>query len=203
MSEYYSIDQDLREAKAMIESLERYLPQNQLYGTVGTGGFFSGGNMPSLTVGAVLMRLRRLDALYDQLSIEQRRQYDALRNQHDAIKSDKVGSYQHKLNWEANSRLDAMRGFFDECTANPKLCPRVYLPEVLRRTLVEEVLIAIGDDLNDEENEVYAGLKKKVRATDARFKRFLKPNEFIWAKELIPAYDEKRFWWLYQRPEEA
>ena len=34
----YSIEQDLREAGAMVEGLDRYIKGDQLYGTTGSGG---------------------------------------------------------------------------------------------------------------------------------------------------------------------
>ena len=55
----YDRSKDLNEARKMADSLEPYVLGDQVYGSVG-GGFFTGGNMPSLTIGALLMRVRRL-----------------------------------------------------------------------------------------------------------------------------------------------
>lgn len=197
MAERYTVDQDIREAQAMVDGLERYLKGDQLYGTVGGGGIFSGGNMPSLTVGALLMRLRRLDALRDKLSEQQRQQLALITDKHNAVRKEWRYHYEQKLTWEANSRLDAMRTFFEECS-DPKLCARIYLPEVLRRTIVEECLIVL-QDLNVELDDA---LKLKIKGTDSRLRRFVKPASFVWAAELQSAYDEKRFWWMYSRPPE-
>ncbi|MEO1442180.1 MAG: hypothetical protein AAFV33_17405, partial [Chloroflexota bacterium] len=62
----YSLFTDLNQLESMIRSLESYLKGSELYGSVG-GGFLTGGNNPQLTPGAVLMRMRRLDVLRDDL----------------------------------------------------------------------------------------------------------------------------------------
>jgi hypothetical protein len=197
MAERYTIQQDLREAKAMAESLGRYVQGDQLYGTVGGGGFFSGGRMPSLTVGALVMRLRRLEALEGRMSVEQRQTLRDIQQQHEAVRKEWRYHYEQKMTWEANSRLDAMRAFFEECSSDPKLCARVYAPEVLRRTTVEELLIAMRDlGMTDAE------LDKKAKATDSRLRRFTQPAPFVWASDLEPAYPQAQFWWMYSRPPE-
>ncbi|MEL6526404.1 MAG: hypothetical protein AAFQ07_11920, partial [Chloroflexota bacterium] len=70
MSASYDINKDLKEAKAMADGLADYLRGDVLYGST-QGGFFS--RMPSLTVGALLMRLRRLDALRTNMMDSDRR----------------------------------------------------------------------------------------------------------------------------------
>jgi hypothetical protein len=77
----YSVEQDLKEAQAMADGLDRYVTEEQLYSTVGSGGFFGGGKMPSLTIGALLMRIRRLHALSDRLNDEQKQQLQAITDQ--------------------------------------------------------------------------------------------------------------------------
>jgi hypothetical protein len=96
---------------------------------------------------------------------------------------------------EAKSRLDAMSTFFDECTSDPKLCPRVYGPEVLRRTITEEITMAM-EDYNIED----ADLDKKVKNVDSRLRRFTQPSKFIWDESLKSAYPQNPFWWMYSEP---
>ncbi|MCU0499571.1 MAG: hypothetical protein MUF87_19650 [Anaerolineae bacterium] len=191
----YSIEQDLREAIAMVDSLERYVQQDQLYGTVGSGGIFSAGNMPKMTIGGLLMRLRRLQALSAQLDHRQRDQFTQSQTRHEQLRKEWRVHYTEKMLYEANSRLDAMRTFFEECSNDPKLCARVYQPEVLRRTIAEEILIA-AHDLNLDIGEI----SKKARATDSRLRRFTAPSDFVWGAGLETVYPADRFWWMYHRP---
>ncbi|MBC8171659.1 MAG: hypothetical protein H7X77_08295 [Anaerolineae bacterium] len=195
MSEKYSIDQDLREAKAMTDGLENYIRGDQVYGSV-SGGFFGGGNMPALTIGALAMRLRRLHAL--SLTDKQREELQAIQVKHEAIRKEWRNLYEQKLIKEANSRLDAMNPFFDECRSDPGLCARVYAPEVLRRTITEEIMIVL-QDLNSPLDE----LKKKARRVDSSLRRVIQPAPFVWADELQSIYPDSQYWWMYSHPPEV
>lgn len=191
----YSIDQDLKEAEAMAESLASYVRQDNLYGSVGGGGLFSGGQMPSLTVGALVMRLRRLNLFSAQMTDAQHARLDKIIAAHDAAANEWRVHYEAKMVREANSRLDAMKTFFEECASSPANCPRIYLPEVLRRTIVEELMIAMKKRGMDA-----ADLITKARGTDSRLRRFVQPSSFVWAEALQPAYDQQQFWWMYGEP---
>lgn len=194
MSKEYSVAQDLKETQAFIDSLEGYLQQDQLYGSVG-GGFFTGGRMPALTVGSLAMRLRRLQALEGLLTAEQRMQLDGLRKKHEAIRKQWYAHYKAKLEKEIKSRLDAMRPFFEEAQTDPQLAAKVYGPEVVRRTIAEEAIMALADM-----NEDVGDLTRKARAADAALRRYVQPSEFVWASQLEPAYPRDRFWWMYVAP---
>lgn len=191
MATNYNIAKDLKEAQAMVNNLVDYLPGNDLYGN--TGGVFS--NMPSLTVGALLMRLRRLQSLRDQLNKRQAETLDNLLTQHAQISEDWASHYDEKLIREGKSRIDAMQGFFRECMGNINNCASIYRPELLRRTIVQEIVTAMAErDLED------TTLTDAVRAADGRLRSFLREEDFQWDSLLTPIYPKREFWWLYQRP---
>lgn len=192
MFEKYDFESDIKEAEAMANHLAGYLKTNELYGNAG-GGFFS--KMPALTIGALVMRLRRLDVLRSSLSMPQRERLEKARQTHQSVYREWRAHYEKKLLREAHSRLDAMKTFFEECDNDPRLCAQVYSPEVLRRTIVQEIFIHMGDiHLED------ATLTEKMTGVDSRLRRYVRPNEFFWAKDLEPAYAQSDFWWLYYRP---
>lgn len=192
MSEQYMIEKDLKEATAMAEALTPYVHENQLYGSTG-GGFFS--RMPAMTVGGLLMRLRRLNALRDQLTASQAQQLDSALQRNETIFKEWRVHYEEKMLREANSRLDAMRQYFEECATSQRICANNYNPEVLRRTTVQELLLAMEEHGIESED-----LRQKVLGTDSKLKRYVRPSEFVWAESLKEAYPEKPFWWMYQRP---
>jgi hypothetical protein len=194
----YSLDQDLREASAMAEGLDRYIQGDQLYGTSGSGGFLSSGNLPSLTIGALLMRIRRLKAQSDKMTNPQREQLREIETMHQAVMKEWRYRYQDRMVWEANSRLDAMQTFFEECASNPRICSQIYLPEVLRRTTVQE-LIQPMKDLNVAD---IADIEKKAHAIDSRLRRFVRGAPFVWSQELAPYYPQDVYWWMYNAPQE-
>lgn len=103
--------------------------------------------MPSLTIGLLLMRIRRLEALTDSLTDAQREQLERIIAAHQAVR--KSGRCAIPIvDQEAKSRLKAMDAFFEECE-DPRTCPKNYIPETLRRTIVQDInaaLSAMGAD---------------------------------------------------------
>jgi hypothetical protein len=192
----YAIDEDLREAEAMVKGLVPYLESDEVYGRVGGGGIFGGGSMPALTAGALVMRLRRLRLLRDQMTESQRARLDSIEDQHaEAVKEWRV-HYERKLLREANSRLDAMRAFFQEASENPRTTSSNYRPEVLRRTISQEILIALAD-MNVSSQE----LAQKASQVDNRLRGIAtQATDFLWSPMLQPIYPQKDFWWLYRKP---
>lgn len=189
----YSAAQDLKEAQAMADGLEEYVRGTELYGRA--SGFFSLSQMPSLTVGALRMRLRRLAALRDQLSGEQAAQLDGVAFEHERTRREWRRHYDEKMEREARSRLKAMDTFFEELRDSPRIAASSYLPEAMRRTIVEELIIAMREaDLNAEE------IVREARGVDARLRRWVTPGDFLWSGVLSPVYPQAQFWWLYSRP---
>lgn len=191
----YSLEQDFREAQAMADALVPYVYEDQLYGKVGSGGLFAASKMPSLTLGALLMRLRRLHALQDQMTESQRAALASIDQKHENVRKEWTMHYNNKLAQEALSRLNAMRQYFEECRDDPRLCANTYLPEALRRTIAQEIADAMKRyDTPSEE------VTRAMRNADGSLRRYTQPSEFIWAKELQPVYPQTTFWWLYAKP---
>ncbi len=189
-----NLKSDLKEAVEMAEHLADYLRGDALYGSMG-GGLFGSGSKPPLTVGALLLLLRRLRALQDALTPDQQAQLAKADAQHEAVKREWRMHYDEKRLREANSRLDAMRTFFEECAHSPKTCAANYLPEALRRTIVQELVVTLdADGLLDDD------LTRKLRDTDGRLRRHTRSADFVWAAQLAPVYPRDVFWWLYARP---
>lgn len=193
MSSRYQIDADLREAKALAEGLKGYLRGPELYGQA--GGFFS--SMPSLTVGALLLRLRRLQALHPQLDSRQRAILEQVVQQHDEAQREWRQHYERKVIREAQSRLEAMRPFLKEASDQPRQAANLYPPEMLRRTIVQELFRwaeAQAVDLGDS--------RALARSIDDRLRTIARPADFQWAALLAEVYPAAEFWWLYARPQE-
>jgi uncharacterized membrane-anchored protein YhcB (DUF1043 family) len=188
------LESDLREAREMAEGLEEYLRGSEVYGSLG-GGLFGSGSKPALTIGALLLRLRRLNALRDQLTPAQQSALDGVQHQHDTVRKEWTRHYAEKLVREANSRLDAMRTYFEECRENPRLCASAYLPEAMRRTIVQEIAAFMNANGMPSEE-----LRTKIAGADGKLRSVAKPTDFVWAAALMPVYPKSDFWWLYARP---
>lgn len=196
MSTKYEIARDLREALAMAEGLKNYVQGPELYGHTG-GGFFA-STMPSLTVGALVMRLRRLQALNDRLDVRQQDQLAQAQKTFEQVQREWNVHFCQKIVKEAHSRLDAMRTFFSECGKSSATCAQNYAPEVLRRTIVEELRPVIEANRIPDE-----GLADKLRATDSNLRAVVQPSAFIWDPLLQLVYPQAVYWWLYQRPPQS
>lgn len=184
----YTIERDLKEAAAMAEVLVPYIYEHELYGK-------AGANMPSLTVGAVLLRLRRLRALWVSLTPDQRGQLEQIEAQYQDVRQEWRQHYEKKLAWEAESRLKAMQPYFQECRETPQLGANAYLPEALRRTIVAEIMQEM-----DALNAPLTQLERLAQATDSHLHGIVQPCDFIWDTALQPVYPPETYWWLYQRP---
>lgn len=190
----YRLDRDLEEARAMAEALENYVTGGELYGSV-EGMFSTDPDMPTLTLGALLMRLHRLQALESQMTPEQKALLTFVEAENDRVRTDWREHYQGKLHNEAGARLHSLEAFFAECEDNPQACAGDYLPEAARRTMLE----AIVDTLK-RYNMAEIDLGRSLRERDTQIKRFTEPSAFIWDTALQTAYPQAKYWWLYERP---
>lgn len=194
----YALETDLKEALAMAKGLSEYVRESDLYGRVGSGGLWGGGSMPSLTIGALLMRLRRLHLLDSEMDDAQRAKLADAQRLHDETRREWAVHYEAKLLREANSRLDAIRPFFEETRENARAAAANYRPEMLRRTIVEEIRLAM-----EASNMHSLELDSKARMVDSKLRGYVVPSGFQWAPALQRAYPEKPFWWLYAAPPAA
>lgn len=184
----YSVERDLKEAQVMVDNLVPYVYEDELYLQLG-------GSMPSLTLGALLLRLRRLRGFRHKMTGAQSEQFKQLEAQHEAIRTEWQTNYTKKLLREVDSRLNNLSAYFKECEDDPRLCANAYLPEALRRTIVQDIVDEVpGAEL------AQAGLDTKCQKVDARLRRYVRPSEFVWDAMLKAAYPEKPYWWLYNRP---
>lgn len=192
MSSQYRFNNDVKQALKMAQTLEDYVRGEQLYGSIG-GGAFNG--MPSMTVGGLLMRLRRLDVLRDHLKDSNIKNLDRAIDIYDTVRHEWAFHYEGKVTREAHSRIDAMKGFFYECADNIRQCIGIYKPEMMRRTIVQELLKEMQVlDMTD------AKLSAKIEETDEKLKRYVEPAKFQWSDVLIPAFPKAEYWWLYYCP---
>jgi len=191
MSTNYKFGRDINQAASMAEFLEGYVRGNQLYGYA--AGLFSG--MPGLTVGSLVMRLRRLDVLRDHLKDHQSKKLDKVIDTYMQVRTDWTYHYTGKVQREAHSRIDAMKAFFYECSDNMRGCIANYKPEISRRTIVQE-LVREMNALNIEDSDLIT----KIEDTDNKLRKVTEKADFQWSDILQPAYERNEFWWLYYSP---
>ncbi|MCY4063970.1 MAG: hypothetical protein OXG53_16480 [Chloroflexi bacterium] len=194
MSSRYSLARDLDELEQMVERLGDYLLGDTMYLPV-SGGFFRGSGTPQLTVGALLLRRRRLAHLRAKLKRADGLRLDDALAQHDDLQRQWTLHYEMKLQREIPMRLKVMAGFFRECSENPRDCGGAYPVEALRRTIVQEIFLALAE-FDYDMREAAAAL----RPADQALRRLLHAGDFIWSPMLEPVYPRATFWWLYGSP---
>ncbi len=194
MSSRYSLARDLDELEQMVERLGDYLLGDAMYLPV-SGGFFRGSSTPQMTIGALLLRRRRLKHLRDRLKRKDARRLDAALAQHDSLQREWTLHYEKKLQREVPMRLKVMAGFFRECSENPRDCGGAYPIEALRRTIVQEILVAMAEYGYDKRDATAA-----LRPADQALRRLLHAGGFIWSPILEAVYPRDGFWWLYGGP---
>ncbi|MBZ0280072.1 MAG: hypothetical protein K8L97_04980 [Anaerolineae bacterium] len=184
----YSVERELKEAVEMVSALVPYVYEDVVYGKIGM-------NMPPLTIGNLLFRLRRLKGLRDQISVLQASAVDQVEIQLELTRKEWGVAYSKKMIREAEVRLRELNAYFGECKDDPRLCANAYLPEAQRRTILHELLEAIPyGDLPQ------SGLETKVKSADSTLRRYVRPSKFVWSVALRDVYPQQTFWWLYSRP---
>jgi hypothetical protein len=195
MELHYSLDRDLSEARTLADGLEDYVLNGQLYGTVGDGMYGADSGMPSLTIGALLLRLRRLQKLESQMTSEQKAILTAVEMENDRVRTDWREHYQGKLHNEAGARLHALESFLAECDGNAEACGDDYPPEMLRRTILQEIVATLH-----KYNMAAIDLDSSLQRRDSQLKRLTEPADFMWDETLKIVYPQDSYWWLYARP---
>ncbi len=194
MSRELSLQRDLAELEHMVERLADYVLGDRLYLPL-AAGYSRRSTAPQLTIGALLLRRRRLLRLRPSLNPKQQGRLDSALARHDAVQSEWTLHYENKLKQEVPARLTQMRGFFRDCQENPTGCAAAYPAEALRRTIAQEILLAM-DEFDYDKGELMSGIER----TDIALRRLLYADAFLWSVTLKPVYPPSVFWWLYSRP---
>jgi hypothetical protein len=192
MTLHYDIENDLNEAISMAEGLEEYLKSDQVYGYSSKGMF---DRMPRLTIGALQLRLRRLNALRSRLSDTQKSALNDTDKIVRDVQTEWREHYVRKLLKEIDVRVSGIQSYYNECLGDPELCYDNYDQEIEHRTLVQELFrvkasLKVPDDRND----------KRIQEMDAALHSITEPASFQWDMALKSVYPDYEYWWLYSEP---
>ncbi len=186
------LERDLQIAEAMAADLKPYFLSNILYWSLNTSSR-EGYVFPKGTLGGLLIRLHRLDALRDSLSIEQSdRLQEAQAQTHEQINRWVVQAEEKAL-LEITARLRAWEEFLTEYGKNPRNHGDEYATQAEGRTILEFLINLAGKAINGQ------GITRRLLLIDQRLRKFGEAGPFIWDEALIPAFPQKTYWWLYLR----
>lgn len=185
---------DLAVAQAMADELEIYLQRDVLYWQMDVHGPMS-SRFPKMTLGGLLLRRHRLEALRERLSPEQRTALDALHRRVEAIIGHWPSVYGAKVQREIEARLNAWaRYVIEDCLESRATCADEYPSQAEGRTMLALLL----DEASEYSHADLAPIQNRLAALDSQFKGLSGPGPFIWDPILAPAYPPDRFWWLYR-----
>lgn len=173
--------------RAALNLLENYLLAKDLYRPINAKAPIGTVPYPQLTVGNLLMSLKRLQAY--SLTNNQQAELTRIEQQLYSLQNRWRVAWEEKSSREFSARLKLWRDFLDEYRSSPENHADRYHYEISRRVLLELLRLQSGK-LPPAEVEMLSGLDSLL------FARFI-PGDFIWETELINSFPPQPYWYLY------
>jgi hypothetical protein len=158
-------------------------------------------DMPLLTIGGCLMRLRRLSALQGHLVSTERMALAKARMAFDEALQEKVVRFEQRAHGELNARLREWTTYIRDLAHSSKIAAdrRRYATMVDTRVLIGELV----DKLSEHPYRLDGRVPRDVAALDRRLRPLWQPGAFVLDGVWQPAYPAERYWWLYGHPKTA
>jgi hypothetical protein len=157
-----SVQQDIQYLEASLASLEDYLHSKELYYPVGL-------HLPQLTLGGVLLSLRRLYGSAEGSRYE---------IQIEAIRTEWRSAWDAKADREVRARSELWRNYLSEYRSDPRGSARLYPQQVRYRAMI--TMLGSESDAQDE-----------------YLRSIFLPGAFVWEAEIQAAFAPQSFWYLY------
>ncbi len=176
---------DLTILEAMLDELPEYLISDATRWPIQA-------DMPPLTIGGCLMRIRRLSKLQAQLPhLDKNRVVQAGARFEDAL-IEKVVRFEKRAHQELHTRL----GEWSICLREPHIQPKRYIDKVDIRVVIAELMLALQKKPYHLEQQV----TEQIDLLDKNLKSRWHPGEFVWNVVWQSAYPSQSYWWLYGSP---
>ena len=188
------IARDAALCEAMADEIKEYLKSNELFWEPNRHRP-GGADLPKLTIGGLLLAMRRLETLRDRLNPDQEKALTRAGQELAFQKSRWRLRYQNKLARDLRSRLDAWAWYLDDCQRQGKSAIVHYARQVETRVKFDLLL--------DEAMEVGLEVKeshKRQAALDERLRALFAKGDSCWISELAAGFPPDRFWYLYGFP---
>ena len=182
-----SADYDLRFLEAGLELLENYLLSKDIYRPIGMQAASGEPPYPQLTLGWLLLSLQRAQATCQTIS--QKTALARIQGQLDATSEKWRTAWNNKAQAEFRARLSLWRDFLAEYGQNPANNDDRYPYEVIRRVMLKL--------LSENAGQLPVADQQALNGLDMILRSYFKPGGFIWEANLIPAFPESVFWYLY------
>lgn len=177
--------QDLSILEAMLNELPEYLMSDATRWPIQA-------DIPPLTIGGCLMRIRRLGKLQRQLPHLDKSRYDLAVARYEDILLEKVVRFEMRAHQEVHVRL----GEWSTCLGETHIQRDRYIDKVDTRVVIEETIRA----LQKRPYHLQEQVTKEVDVLDKNLKSRWHPGDFVWQAVWQPAYAQESYWWLYGAP---
>jgi len=176
---------------AMIEELANYMNSGALYWPMFKADY------PSMTLGGLLMRKRRLQILADLLSEAEQVKLTHIITQFKEMTYDKTALLEEKGTKELHTRTTQWKEHLQEYWDSEVIAQHYYATDVEVRTIITDLIFMLDTD----PYQLDAKLVSQVDSLDDELMSNWQDGEFIWPTEWIPAYGKGDYWWLYGMPQ--
>ncbi|MBU2610137.1 MAG: hypothetical protein KJ606_04220 [Chloroflexi bacterium] len=177
-----SPEQDLAFLRAGIQELTDYLLSGELYWPLTPGA----AGLPRLTIGGLLLAQARLRA--GRLSPMAQVEMAALEGKIDAVRTKWRSAWERKAGREVHARLELWRNYLSDYRDSPENHAHAYPHEVQWRVMLR----LLSDEFVFPPKELDA-----LSALDAIVKAHWLPGGFVWEAEMITAFPQQEYWFLY------
>lgn len=184
---------DLRIARAIAADLKAYLLSDSLYWQLSDHGPAS-HPFPLGTLGGLLFRLHRLEALASRLAPDQYQQLAGIRTAADQTLSEWVVQAEARAVREITARLTTWGAYLEEVTADVTRFAPEYPTQAEGRVIVA-LLLKFAGRATDGHN-----LNARLSVLDKRLADISGQSDFVWDESLASAFPRDPYWWLYVRP---
>lgn len=156
-------------------------------------------NMPPMTIGGVLMRLRRLRILSEQLSAEDQRRLAGASSAFDAALFEKVVRFEQRAHDELHARLREWTTYLRDLPSKSAAKVENYAGKVDGRVVIAELTTKLSEPPYQQSPRV----ADDITAVDNRLRALWVPGGFVWDPIWEAAYSPATFWYLYGTPRES
>jgi hypothetical protein len=188
----FDAERDLQIAEAMAGDLKPYLLSETLYWSLGRSGT-SRRPLPKGTLGGLLLRLHRLEALDNALTPDQSHRLRQVRWETDSALDRWFAQAEAKTLREIKARLRLWSEYLGECEDNPYTYQAEYHTQVANRTIAALLVDFAGDAIAGQ------SITSRITVLDQLLRGITTEGNFVWDEALEPVYPRERFWWLYVR----
>lgn len=167
--------------------LEKYLLSKDIYWKISARSPAGEPAYPSLTIGGMLLALRRLRAR--QLEPELNQAATHLRDDIDSTRSRWRAAWGEKAIGEFRMRLNLWRDYLEDFRSNPEANVSIYSYSIGRRVMLQLLM--------DDVSEIPQAEKHFLEGLDGILAAILVPGDYIWEEDLSPGFPRNEFPYLY------